>query len=174
MNIAGSAKAIIPAGRDALRAATYLLEFLILAVTYFGLTAALSLLPSINVVATPLWPPSGFALSLVLLRGERIIPALLAGICAFHVMVGSSFISSAVAGIGTLIASMAGARLLNIWSDGRMPTNACQFFYDCTGCGRRLKPKPGDCCVFCSYGSVCCPPMQAKRSGEPNAGAGAL
>jgi PAS domain S-box-containing protein len=120
MNIAGSAKAIIPAGRDALRAANYLLEFLILAVTYFGLTAALSLLPSINVVATPLWPPSGFALSLVLLRGERIIPALLAGICAFHVMVGSSFISSAVAGIGTLIASMAGARLLNTWSDGRM------------------------------------------------------
>src|SRR5450759_287405 len=30
----------------------------------------------------------------------------------------------------------------------RMPTDACQFFYDCTGCGARLKPKPGDCCVF--------------------------
>src|SRR5262249_12282027 len=47
-------------------------------------------------------------------------PALLAGACAFHVMVGSSFISSTVAGIGTLIASMAGARLLNDWSNGRM------------------------------------------------------
>src|SRR6476469_8827169 len=35
-----------------------------------------------------------------------------------------------------------------------MPTDACQFFYDCKGCGQRLKPKPGDCCVFCSYGSV--------------------
>jgi hypothetical protein len=23
-----------------------------------------------------------------------------------------------------------------------------------------LKPKPGDCCVFCSYGSVACPPVQ--------------
>jgi transcription elongation factor Elf1 len=42
-----------------------------------------------------------------------------------------------------------------------MPTDACQFFYDCKGCGERLKPKPGDCCVFCSYGSVPCPPMQA-------------
>jgi hypothetical protein len=42
-----------------------------------------------------------------------------------------------------------------------MPTEACQFFYDCRGCGERLKPKPGDCCVFCSYGSVPCPPMQA-------------
>lgn len=42
----------------------------------------------------------------------------------------------------------------------RMPSNACQFFYDCTGCGARLKPKPGDCCVFCSYGSVRCPSKQ--------------
>jgi len=41
-----------------------------------------------------------------------------------------------------------------------MPTNACQFFYDCKGCGELLRPKPGHCCVFCSYGSVVCPPMQ--------------
>lgn len=41
-----------------------------------------------------------------------------------------------------------------------MPTNACLFFYQCTGCGARLRPKPGDCCVFCSYGTVQCPPMQ--------------
>jgi hypothetical protein len=42
-----------------------------------------------------------------------------------------------------------------------MPTNACQFFYDCRGCGDRLKPRNGDCCVFCSYGTVPCPPKQA-------------
>jgi hypothetical protein len=48
-----------------------------------------------------------------------------------------------------------------------MPTNACQFFYVCSGCGAKLRPKGGDCCVFCSYGSVPCPPMQAARSGEP-------
>jgi hypothetical protein len=46
-----------------------------------------------------------------------------------------------------------------------MPTNACQFFYECTGCAVRLRPKEGDCCVFCSYGSVPCPPIQAERSG---------
>jgi hypothetical protein len=34
------------------------------------------------------------------------------------------------------------------------------------GCGTRLKPKPGDCCVFCSYGSVPCPPIQAERADE--------
>ncbi len=41
-----------------------------------------------------------------------------------------------------------------------MPADACQFFYDCKGCGKVLRPKPGDCCVFCSYGTVRCPPMQ--------------
>ena len=47
-----------------------------------------------------------------------------------------------------------------------MPTDACQFFYECTGCGAMLRPKPGDCCVFCSYGSMPCPPIQAERSGD--------
>lgn len=41
-----------------------------------------------------------------------------------------------------------------------MPTNACVFFYDCPACHARLKPLGGDCCVFCSYGSVPCPPIQ--------------
>ena len=41
-----------------------------------------------------------------------------------------------------------------------MPFNACQYFYECTGCRLLLKAKPGDCCVFCSYGTVPCPPIQ--------------
>jgi len=44
-----------------------------------------------------------------------------------------------------------------------MPTDACQWFYECPACKALLKPKPGDCCVFCSYGSVPCPPIQAGR-----------
>lgn len=47
-----------------------------------------------------------------------------------------------------------------------MPVDACLFFYDCTACGAMLRPKQGDCCVFCSYGSVACPPVQeAERAG---------
>jgi len=44
-----------------------------------------------------------------------------------------------------------------------MPTDACQWFYECERCKALLKPKPGDCCVFCSYGDVPCPPIQAGR-----------
>lgn len=48
-----------------------------------------------------------------------------------------------------------------------MPTDSCQFFYDCKGCGAVLRPLPGDCCVYCSYGSLPCPPIQeARASGE--------
>jgi hypothetical protein len=45
-----------------------------------------------------------------------------------------------------------------------MPLDACQFFYECKGCGRVLRPLPGDCCVFCSYGSLPCPPIQEART----------
>jgi len=41
-----------------------------------------------------------------------------------------------------------------------MPLDACQFFYRCEGCGEMLRPKPGDCCVFCSYADARCPPKQ--------------
>ncbi|MES0809728.1 GDCCVxC domain-containing (seleno)protein [Roseibium sp. SCPC15] len=41
-----------------------------------------------------------------------------------------------------------------------MPTDACQWFHECVSCKTLLKPLPGDCCVFCSYGTVPCPPIQ--------------
>ena len=45
-----------------------------------------------------------------------------------------------------------------------MPQNACQFFYECEDCKTVLKPKEGDCCVYCSYGSIPCPPIQMNKS----------
>lgn len=47
-----------------------------------------------------------------------------------------------------------------------MPADGCQLFYDCTGCGAVLRPKRGDCCVFCSYRSMPCPPVQEKGAGR--------
>ncbi len=45
-----------------------------------------------------------------------------------------------------------------------MPTDACQFSYVCDRCEILIKPKPGDCCVFCSYGSIPCPSVQQAHS----------
>ena len=43
-----------------------------------------------------------------------------------------------------------------------MPIDACQYFYECTLCKEVLRPLPDDCCVFCSYGTMKCPPVQAS------------
>ena len=45
-----------------------------------------------------------------------------------------------------------------------MPTDACLYVYNCKNCGTQLKPKPGDCCVFCSYGSMPCPSVQMQAA----------
>ncbi len=45
-----------------------------------------------------------------------------------------------------------------------MPGDACQFFYECKGCATLLRPLKGDCCVFCSYATHPCPPIQAARA----------
>ena len=45
-----------------------------------------------------------------------------------------------------------------------MPTEACAFFYECENCFKILKPKDGDCCVYCSFGDVPCPPIQKNNS----------
>jgi hypothetical protein len=54
-------------------------------------------------------------------------------------------------------------------AEEQMPLDACVFFYECRACGQRLKPNKGDCCVFCSFGSVKCPPVQAS---DPRCGPG--
>ena len=41
-----------------------------------------------------------------------------------------------------------------------MPTTACQYYYECASCLTLLKPLSGDCCIYCSYGTVKCPPIQ--------------
>lgn len=43
-----------------------------------------------------------------------------------------------------------------------MPVIACLHFYTCSFCKTLLSPKKGYCCVFCSYGSVPCPPIQIQ------------
>lgn len=44
-----------------------------------------------------------------------------------------------------------------------MPTDACQYFYECENCHEILKPDKGDCCVYCSYGTVKCLPFQLNN-----------
>src|SRR5882762_4802358 len=63
-------------------------------------------------------------------------------------------------GAGVILQSVITCPKCGHRAEETMPTNACLFFYECSRCGAKLRPKSGDCCVFCSYGSVPCPPIQ--------------
>jgi PAS domain S-box-containing protein len=104
---------------SARNAATYLVEFLVAAAIYVGVAEAARLQAAINPAATPLWPPTGFALALVLLRGYRIWPAILAGPVSSYFTAGQSLLECASVGIGTLLAAFAGTWLIGRWSNGR-------------------------------------------------------
>jgi hypothetical protein len=53
-----------------------------------------------------------------------------------------------------------------------MPVDACQYLYECGACHTLHKPKAGDCCVYCSYGSVPCPPKQLESTPAKQASGG--
>ena len=43
-----------------------------------------------------------------------------------------------------------------------MSAESRRSFYSCSGCGAILKPKPRDCCVYCSHSTVPCPSFQVR------------
>jgi hypothetical protein len=43
-----------------------------------------------------------------------------------------------------------------------IPADYCLISHRCTNCNMQIKPAPGDCCVFCSYGDVLCIPKQQE------------
>src|SRR3982751_994649 len=102
METAGLRKAKIAASGTARSAANYLVELSIIAAIYIGLVESALLLPAISPTATPLWPPTGLALALVLLRGYRIWPAILVGSLSPYFLADRSLLELGAVGIGTL------------------------------------------------------------------------
>src|SRR6267154_1627584 len=111
-------KARISVFGSARGAATYLVELSIVAASYIALAESALLLPAINPAATPLWPPTGFALALVLLRGYRIWPAIFVGSLSPYLMAGRSLLELGSVGTSVLLAAFAGTWLINRWSNG--------------------------------------------------------
>src|SRR3954451_22683527 len=124
-------KAGISAFGSARSAATYLAELSIVAASYIGLAESALLLPAINPTATPLWPPTGFALALVLLRGYRIWPAILVGSLSPYLMADRPLLEVGSVGISTLLAAFAGTWLISRWSNGHQtldtPSSIAKF-----------------------------------------------
>jgi two-component sensor histidine kinase len=113
----------------------YFVEFLGVAITYLA-AAKLSLaLASVHPSATPIWPPTAFALAAVLLLGYRISPAIfVAALIANAITAGSIFTSVAIA-TGNTLESVVGTYLINRWSDGvrtfDIPAGVARFALIC-------------------------------------------
>src|SRR5438105_1009187 len=124
-------KVNISAFGSARSAATYSVELLIVAATYIGLAESAQWLAAVNPAATPLRPPAGCALALVLLRGYRIWPAILVGSLSPYLMDGRSLVELGSVGIGTLLAAFAGTWLISRWSNGHQtfgtPSSIAKF-----------------------------------------------
>lgn len=48
-------------------------------------------------------------------------------------------------------------------ANARIPDDACVIVYECQRCDAVLRPKEGDCCVFCSYSQDRCPSAPGPR-----------
>ncbi len=124
MTRAGTGEAQLPPLRAVLDAATIALELVIIAVIYFGLAESALLLPVLNPVGTPLWPATGVALGIILLRGYRVAPGIFVGCFVAHVVASGvvevrPFVEAGAIALGTTLAALAGAWLINRWSHGR-------------------------------------------------------
>ena len=132
---AGTGAARFPAVSAVLSAVIYAIELAIIAASYFSLAESALLLPAINPAATPLWPPTGVALAFVLLRGYRVWPAILvssfsANAISPGTMTASWLLQSTSIAIGTTLAALAGAWLINHRSYG------AKTFFTPLGIGR--------------------------------------
>jgi PAS domain S-box-containing protein len=102
-----------------LNAALFALELLVIVAVCVAIPAAALAFPAINPAGTPVWPPSGLALALVMLRGYRIWPAIVVGLFGAQVFAGQSFPDAAALALGGLLAGLTGAWAAIRWSNGR-------------------------------------------------------
>src|SRR2546428_999452 len=107
---------------DIRRLLEYVVELTGIAVIYVGLAKLSLALASIHPSATPIWPPTGYALAVVLLRGYRVSPAIFLGALVANVTTAGSVGTSLAIAIGNTLESLVGAYLINRWSDGRVRT----------------------------------------------------
>jgi signal transduction histidine kinase/CheY-like chemotaxis protein len=122
-------------GVQAARAAVlYAVELAAITAGYFLLAKVGLALASLHPSASPIWPPTGFALAAVLLRGYRVAPAIAIGAYLVNAMTGTGATAAAIA-VGNTLEALAGAALVKRWSDGRdtfaTPLSVAKFALIC-------------------------------------------
>ena len=104
---------------DPRRPLEYVVELTGIAIIYVGLAKLSLALASIHPSATPIWPPTGYALGAVLLLGYRVSPAIFLGALVANVTTAGSISTALAIAAGNTLESLIGAYFINRWSDGR-------------------------------------------------------
>ena len=86
---------------------------------YFTLAKLGLRLASINPSASPIWPPTGFALATVLLGGLRMWPAIFIGAFAANATTAGTLVTSALIALGNTLEAVIGGAMIERWSGGR-------------------------------------------------------
>jgi PAS domain S-box-containing protein len=109
---------VISNGSDARGGLRHGVELLLGALAYFLLAKAGLALASIHPSASPIWPPTGFALGIMLLRGVRLAPAILLGAFAANAITAGSLATAGAIAVGNMLEGAVGATLIRRWSGG--------------------------------------------------------
>jgi len=116
---------------DAGGPARYGFELFAIGLAYLLLAKLGLSLASLHPSASPIWPPTGFALAVVLLRGLRVAPAIFLGAFIANATTAGSILTSAAIALGNTLECVIGGYLIARWSEGRntfdTPTGVAKF-----------------------------------------------
>jgi PAS domain S-box-containing protein len=111
--------------------AFYVLELAGIALVYLALAKLGLKLALINPSASPVWPATGFALAMVLLRGLRVWPAVFIAALIANAMTAGSLLTSAAIAFGNTLEALTGGYLINRFCGGsrafEAPINIVKF-----------------------------------------------
>jgi len=97
----------------------YLFKLAVIAGVYFLLAKLGLQLASINPSATPIWPPTGFAIAAVLLWGEQVWPAIFIGAFAANATTAGTLLTSFFIAGGNTLEGVIGGYLVGLLEDRR-------------------------------------------------------
>lgn len=94
------------------------IEIAAAAIVYYALARASFSFASLNESVTPVWPPTGIAIALVLLRGNAMLaPVAVAALAANYAVTPSVLTAGAIA-LGNTLEAFVAVLLLNRWAGG--------------------------------------------------------
>lgn len=93
-------------------------EIVLAALCYYALARASLLFASVNASATPIWPPTGLAIALVLVRGNVMLAAVFAGALAANLATTPQVLTAGAIAFGNSAEAFVAALLIRRWADG--------------------------------------------------------